>query len=143
MAFEDKGFPKLKTLFLEDLENLRFVLMNGQAMPSLQRLIIDGCKHLDWQSLLVVIRSLTLLMYLRFDEMPEEFALAFFPNSSSKAMREGIMQECYEEVMKHNPEIYFIWWEEDQWEWYDLSPDSYDAIKLRVMSHDEVLPKVS
>ncbi|KAK3418306.1 hypothetical protein EUGRSUZ_H04248, partial [Eucalyptus grandis] len=94
----NKGFPKLKNLFLEDLENLRFVSMNGQAMPSLQRLIVDGCKHLDWQSLLVVIRSLTLLMYLRFDEMPEEFTLAFFPNSSSKAMRDGIMQECYEEI---------------------------------------------
>ncbi|KAL3728001.1 hypothetical protein ACJRO7_032705 [Eucalyptus globulus] len=143
LVFGDRGFPKLKELRLLDLQNLRFVLMNGQAMPCLQSLSIYRCRYLDWQSLLVVIRSLTLLTYLRFQEMPEAFALAFYPYSSSKMMRKGILQECYEEVMERNPKVCFVWWEEDHWVWYDVSPHCYNAIKGRVMSRNEVLPKVS
>ncbi|KAK3418335.1 hypothetical protein EUGRSUZ_H04288 [Eucalyptus grandis] len=139
----DRGFLKLKQLSLANLENLRFVLMNGQAMPCLQSLFIYRCKHLDWQLLLVVIHGLTILKYLQFREIPEEFALAFYPYSSSRMMREGIMQKCYEEVMERNSEVYFVWWEEDHWELYDLSLDSYNAIKGRVMSCGDVLPKVS
>ncbi|XP_039156130.1 disease resistance protein RPM1-like [Eucalyptus grandis] len=143
LVFEDRGFLKLKQLSLANLENLRFVLMNGQAMPCLQSLFIYKCKHLDWQLLLVVIHNLTILKYLQFREIPEEFALAFYPYSSSKMMREGIMQKCYEEVMERNPKVYFVWWEEDHWELYDLSLDSYNAIKGKVMSCGDVLPKVS
>ncbi|KAK3418333.1 hypothetical protein EUGRSUZ_H04290, partial [Eucalyptus grandis] len=40
LVFGDKGFPKLKKLLLKNLQNLRFVLMNGQAMPYLQSLFI-------------------------------------------------------------------------------------------------------
>ncbi|KAF8015247.1 hypothetical protein BT93_H0907 [Corymbia citriodora subsp. variegata] len=141
LVFGDGGFPKLKELKLDNLENLRFVSMNGQAMPCLQSLFIGGCKHLDWQSILVVIHGLTLLKYLRFDEMPEEFALVFFPDSRS-TMREGILQEYYE-VIQRIPEIYFVWWKEDHWALYDLSPYCYNAIKDRVMSRPEVLPVVS
>ncbi|KAI6692711.1 hypothetical protein NL676_020421 [Syzygium grande] len=142
--FVDRAFPKLKALILADLENLRFVLMNGQAMPFLQRLIIRGCRHLDWQSLLVVIRGLTLanLKHLRFYEMPEEFVLVFYPYNDSRMM-EGILQEYYEEVMERNPEVYFLWWKEDHWERYDISLDCYNLIRGRVMSRVEVLPQVS
>ncbi|KAL3728003.1 hypothetical protein ACJRO7_032707 [Eucalyptus globulus] len=143
LVFEDRGFLKLKQLSLANLENLRFVLMNGQAMPCLQSLFIYRCKHLDWQLLLVVIHNLTILKYLQFREIPEEFALAFYPYSSSRMMREGILQKCYEEVMERNPEVYFVWWEEDHWELYDLSLDSYNAIKGKVMSCGDVLPEVS
>ncbi|KAI6692728.1 hypothetical protein NL676_020438 [Syzygium grande] len=111
-------------------------------MPCLQSLVINGCRHLEWQSLLVVICGLTLLKSLRFYEMPEEFALAFYPYSSS-GTREGNLQEYYEEVMERNPEVYFIWWKEDQWVWYDLNLHCYNAIKRRVMSRVEVLPQVS
>ncbi|XP_048134099.1 disease resistance protein RPM1-like [Rhodamnia argentea] len=142
LAFGDGGFPKLKKLHFEDLENLSFVLMNGQAMPCLESLSIVGCRHLDWQSLLVVIRSLASLKDLEFFGMPEEFALAFYPQSSS-GMREGIVQECYEEVMERNPEVSFIWQIEDHWEIHDLSIQSYNVIKGRAMSRDEVLPLVS
>ncbi|KAF8017619.1 hypothetical protein BT93_H2725 [Corymbia citriodora subsp. variegata] len=79
LVFGDRGFPKLKKLLLTNLENLRLVSMDGEAMPCLQRLIIGRCRQLDWQSLVVVTRGLTLLKYLRFLEMPEEFALAFYP----------------------------------------------------------------
>ncbi|KAI6692726.1 hypothetical protein NL676_020436 [Syzygium grande] len=116
--------------------------MNGQAMPCLQRLDIGKCRHLDWQSLLVVIRGLTLLKSLRFVEMPEEFALAFYPSGKS-GMREGILQEYYEEVMERNPEVYFLWWKEDHLVRYDLSRDCHNLIKRRVMSRVEVLPRVS
>ncbi|KAF7849204.1 hypothetical protein BT93_L1084 [Corymbia citriodora subsp. variegata] len=142
LVFEDRGFPKLKTLGLEHLENLRLVSMNGEAMPCLQTLIISRCRQLDWQSFVVVTRSLTLLKYLRFDEMPEEFALAFYPYGSNR-MREGILQDCHEELMKRIPQVYFDWWEEDKWVRYDLSLDCYKAIKGRVMNRDEVLPEVS
>ncbi|KAF8020715.1 hypothetical protein BT93_G1217 [Corymbia citriodora subsp. variegata] len=141
-VFEDRGFSKLKTLTLANLENLRLVSMDGEAMPCLQSLIIHRCRHLDWQSLLVVTRGLTLLKYLQFREMPEEFALAFYPYGSNR-MREGILQEYYEEVMGRNPEVYFSWWEEDQWVRYDLSLDCYNAIKGRVMNCVEVLAEVS
>ncbi|KAF8017804.1 hypothetical protein BT93_H2874 [Corymbia citriodora subsp. variegata] len=135
LIFGDRGFPKLKKLFLLDLENLKYVLMNGQAMPSLRSLFIDKCRLLDWQSFLVVIHSLTLanLKHLRFDEMPEEFALAFYPYNIG-IIREGILQEYYEEVMERNPEVYFSWWKEDHYERHDLSLDSYNVIKGRVMS---------
>ncbi|KAF8017803.1 hypothetical protein BT93_H2873 [Corymbia citriodora subsp. variegata] len=138
LIFGDRGFPKLKELELQNLENLRLVLMNGQAMPRLQSLIIDGCMHLDWQSLLVVIHGLTLLKHLRFREMPKEFALAFYPDSSSRMMREGILQEYYDEVMERIPEVYFDWWKKDHQVRYDLS----HAIKCRVMNRVEVLPEV-
>ncbi|KAF8017614.1 hypothetical protein BT93_H2720 [Corymbia citriodora subsp. variegata] len=142
LVFGDRGFPKLKELKLSDLENLRLVSMNGQAMPCLQSLSIERCRHLDWQSLLVVIRSLTLLKHLRFHEMPEEFAFAFYPYGSSRMMREGILKEYYEDVMQRNPKVDFVWWEEDHWQWYDLSLDCYNAIKGRLMSRIEVLPEV-
>ncbi|KAF8017818.1 hypothetical protein BT93_H2885 [Corymbia citriodora subsp. variegata] len=141
LVFGDRGFPKLKTLILEHLENLRSVSMDGEVMPCLQTLIIRRCRQLDWRSLLVVTRGLTLLKYLRFREMPEEFALAFYPYGSNR-MRKGILQEYYEEVMGRNPEVYFSWWEEDQWVRYDLSLDCYNAIKGRVMNRVEVLPEV-
>lgn len=139
LVFGDRGFPKLKRLCLNSSENLRFVSMNGKAMPGLQSLTIERCKHLNWQSLMVVIRGLTLLTNLRFIEMPEEFALPFF---SYSAMREGILQQCYEEVMERNPKVHFIWWEDDHWVWYDLN-SYYILIKRREMSCDEVLPQVS
>ncbi|KAI6692724.1 hypothetical protein NL676_020434 [Syzygium grande] len=109
-------------------------------MPCLQSLLIRRCRHLEWQSLLVVIRGLTLLKSLRFAEMPEEFALAFYPYSSSR-MREGILQEYYEEVMERNLEVSFVWVTEDDYDWHDLGRDSYNAIKRRVMSRVEVLPE--
>ncbi|XP_039156135.1 disease resistance protein RPM1-like [Eucalyptus grandis] len=143
LVFGDRGFPKLKKMVLTNLENLRFVSMNGQAVPCLQSLSICKCRHLDWQSLLIVIRGLTLLTYIRFDEMSEEFALAFYPYNSSKMMREGILQQCYEDVMECNPEVHFVWWEEDHWEWYDLNSYCYNLIKGRVMSRDEILSEVS
>ncbi|KAL3728002.1 hypothetical protein ACJRO7_032706 [Eucalyptus globulus] len=142
LVFGDKGFPKLKKLFFANLENLRFALMNDQAMPCLQSLIIVGCRHLDWQSLLVVICGLANLKHLQFYEMPEEFALVFYPYSRNK-MRKGILQEHYEEVMECNPEVYFFWWKEDHKERHDLSLDSYNVIKGRVMSCNEVIPIVS
>ncbi|KAI6692702.1 hypothetical protein NL676_020412 [Syzygium grande] len=120
------------------MENLRFVLMNGQAMPCLQSLNVNGCRHLEWQSLLVVVHGLTLLKSLRFSEMPEDFALAFYPHGSS-GTREGILQEYYEEVMGVNPEVSFIWGKEDGYEWHDLGLDSYNVIKRRVMSYVEPL----
>ncbi|XP_048134047.1 disease resistance protein RPM1-like [Rhodamnia argentea] len=142
LVFGDGGFPKLKKLHFEDLENLSFVLMNGQAMPCLESLSIVGCSRLDWQSLLVVIRGLANLKDLKFFGMPEEFALAFYPQSSS-GMREGVVQECYEEVMERNPRVSFIWQIEGHWEMHDLSIQSYNVIKGRAMSRDEVLPQVS
>ncbi|KAF8017621.1 hypothetical protein BT93_H2727 [Corymbia citriodora subsp. variegata] len=142
LVFEDRGFSKLKTLSLVNLENLRLVSMDGEAMPCLQSLIIHRCRRLDWQSLLVVTRGLTLLKDLRFWEMPEEFALAFYPYGSNR-MREGILQDYHEELMKRIPEVYFTWWEEDRWVRYGLSLGCYDAIKGRVMNRVEVLPEVS
>ncbi|KAF8017624.1 hypothetical protein BT93_H2730 [Corymbia citriodora subsp. variegata] len=142
LVFDDRGFPELKFLRLSTMKNLRFVSMNGQVMPCLQSLNIWRCEHLEWQSLLVVIRGLTLLTNLQFDDMPEEFALAFYPYSSNR-MRKGILQEYYEEVMERNPEVYFSWRKEDHWERHDLSLDSYNAINGRVMSRVEVLPEVS
>ncbi|KAF8017617.1 hypothetical protein BT93_H2723 [Corymbia citriodora subsp. variegata] len=142
LVFEDRGFPKLKFLRLSTLKNLRFVSMNGQAMPCLQILRIRRCEHLGWQSLLVVIHGLTLLTNFQFYEMPEEFALAFYPYSSNR-MREGILQVYYEEVMERNPQVYFYWSKKDHQERHDLSLDSYDVIKGRVMSRVEVLPEVS
>ncbi|XP_030520512.2 disease resistance protein RPM1-like [Rhodamnia argentea] len=142
LDFGDGGFRKLKKLTLVNLENLRSLSMNGQAMPCLQSLDIAGCRHLDWQSLLVVIRGLANLKELQFFEMPEEFALAFYPYSSSRT-REGILQECYDEVMERNPEVYFLWCVEDQWERFDLSLDSHNVIQGRATSRVEVLPQVS
>ncbi|KAF8017616.1 hypothetical protein BT93_H2722 [Corymbia citriodora subsp. variegata] len=141
LVFEDGGFSKLKTLGLNHMENLRLVSMDGEAMPCLQTLVIRRCRRLEWQSLLIVTRGLTLLKYLRFREMLEEFALAFYPYSSN-IMREGILQEYYEQVMGRNPEIYFDWWEKDHWVRYGLNLSSYNAIKRRVMNRIEVLPEV-
>lgn len=140
LIFGDREFPTLKKLCLTNLENLRFMLMNGQAMPRLQSLLIYGCRKLDWQSVLVVIHGLTLLKLLQFYDMPEEFALAFYPYSNS-IIGKGILQEYYEEVMKRNPEVYF-YWAKEYWERHDLNLDSYNVIKGRVMSHVEVLPEV-
>ncbi|KAF7849206.1 hypothetical protein BT93_L1086 [Corymbia citriodora subsp. variegata] len=106
LVFGDRGFPKLKKLYLAKMENLKFVLMEGKAMPCLQRLVIRGCRQLDWQSLLVVVHDLANLKNLRFVEMPKEFALAFYPYGGNR-MREGILQEYYDEVMERIPEIYF------------------------------------
>ncbi|KAI6692703.1 hypothetical protein NL676_020413 [Syzygium grande] len=61
---------------------------------------------------------------------------------ADSGMREGILQEYYEEVMGRNPEVYFLWWKEDHWVPYDLSLGGYNAIKRRVMSRIEVLPQV-
>ncbi|KAF8017817.1 hypothetical protein BT93_H2884 [Corymbia citriodora subsp. variegata] len=141
LVFGDRGFPKLKQLYLNNLKNLRYVSKNGQAMPCLQSIIIGRCRRLDWQSFVVVIHNLTLLKHLQFFEMAEEFALAFYPYSSS-IMREGILQEYYEVVMERNPEVYFAWREDDHWVSYDLSFYCYLVIMSRVMSC-EVLPEVS
>ncbi|KAF8017008.1 hypothetical protein BT93_H2264 [Corymbia citriodora subsp. variegata] len=135
LDFEDRGFKKLKMLHLIDMENLRFLrFVSGHAMPCLQSLHIENCRHLNWQSLLVVIHSFTLLKALNFDDMPEEFALAFYPYHDSRIMRQGILQKCYEEVMERNPEIYFHWWEVDRRARYNLSQYCYNVIKGRVMS---------
>ncbi|KAK3418330.1 hypothetical protein EUGRSUZ_H04281 [Eucalyptus grandis] len=77
-------------LYLANLESMRFLSMNGHAMPFLQKLSIDECRHLDWQSVLVFIHGLTLLTNLRFYGMPKEFALAFYLCSSSIMMGETI-----------------------------------------------------
>ncbi|XP_039156132.1 disease resistance protein RPM1 [Eucalyptus grandis] len=134
LVFGDGGFPKLKDLWLVKLENLRFVLVKSRAMPCLQSLSIHGCRHLDWQSLVLVLHGLTLanLNRLQFYDMPEEFVLALYPCRSS-TIRKGILQELYEEVMERIPEVYFNWWEEDHWMRYDLSFDSYQVIKSRVI----------
>lgn len=102
LIFGDREFPTLKKLFLTNLESLRFMLMNGQAMHCLQSLLIHGCRHLDWQSLLVVIHGLTHLKLLQFYDTPEEFALAFYLYSNNR-IGKSILQEYYEEVMKRNP----------------------------------------
>ncbi|KAI6692707.1 hypothetical protein NL676_020417 [Syzygium grande] len=109
-------------------------------MRCLQSLVIDECRHLEWQSLLVVIRGLTLLKSLQFHDMPEEFALEFYPYGSS-GTREGILQEYYEEVMERSLKVYFFWRKEDDYEWHDLGLDSYNVIKRRVMSRVGVLPE--
>ncbi|KAF8017805.1 hypothetical protein BT93_H2875 [Corymbia citriodora subsp. variegata] len=139
LVFE--GFSKLKKLTLTNLENLRLVSMDGEAMPCLQSLSIVECRQLDWRSLLVVTHGLTLLKGLRFWEMPEEFALAFYPYGCNRT-REGILQEYYEEVMGRNLEVYFDWWEKDHWVRYGLDFYCYNAIKQRVMNRVEVLPEV-
>ncbi|KAF7848125.1 hypothetical protein BT93_L2272 [Corymbia citriodora subsp. variegata] len=143
LVFGDGGFPKLKELWLVKLKNLRFVLMKSRAMPCLESLSIHECRHLDWQSLLLVLHGLTLanLKRLQFYDMPEEIAIALYPYGSSR-FRKGILQVHYEEVMERIPEVYFNWWEEDHWERYDLSFDSYQVIESRVTSHVKVLPQV-
>ncbi|KAF8015246.1 hypothetical protein BT93_H0906 [Corymbia citriodora subsp. variegata] len=143
LVFGDGGFPKLKELWLVKLKNLRFVLMKSRAMPCLESLSIHECRHLDWQSLLLVLRGLTLanLKRLQFYDMPEKFALSLYPYRSSTKSK-GILREYYEAAMERIPEVYFNWWEEDHWERYDLSFVSYQVIENRVKSHVEVLPQV-
>ena len=71
LDFEANKFQKLKILDLEQLKQLRFIIMEDDTLPSLQKLIIRQCNELE--QVPVGINNLRRLNELLLCDMPEKF----------------------------------------------------------------------
>ncbi|KAJ6701414.1 DISEASE RESISTANCE PROTEIN RP [Salix koriyanagi] len=82
LHFSHKGFIKLKVLGLNKLERLKSITVQKGALPSLQKLVVEGCKLL--QKVPSGIKHLATLKALDFFDMPHDFVKRLRPDGTEQ-----------------------------------------------------------
>ncbi|KDP33396.1 hypothetical protein JCGZ_12852 [Jatropha curcas] len=104
LSFKAGTFQKLKILFLDELEELRWLEMEKGAMPILGELTISRSQFLE--EVPSGIQHLKDLKTIKFFDMPDEL------NKMIMAKR----QDTDSWNLSHVPQIYFIKWKKSCWE---------------------------
>ncbi|KOM30184.1 hypothetical protein LR48_Vigan983s000200 [Vigna angularis] len=107
LNFKDKGFPSLKVLGLDDLDELKSMTVEEGAMPGLKKLIIQRCGSL--KQLPFGIEHLTKLKSIEFFDMPEELITRLHPKGGQDYLR-----------AKNVPAVYSSYWRDGGWDVYSL-----------------------
>lgn len=107
LHFKAKGFPSLKVLGLDDLDELKSMIIEEGAMPGLKKLIVQRCK--SFKQVPLGIEHLTKLKKIEFFDMPEELITALRPNGGEDYWR-----------VQHVPVVYSTYWRDGGWDVYSL-----------------------
>ncbi|PRQ19019.1 putative P-loop containing nucleoside triphosphate hydrolase, leucine-rich repeat domain, L [Rosa chinensis] len=110
LHFEAGGFPNLKLLGIDKLEELQLVKIDKGAMPCLEKLIIQRCKLL--KKVPYGIEFLTSLKLLEFFDMPDELIMPLHPDDGEDHWR-----------VAHVPAVYYSYWKGGGWDVYSLVND--------------------
>eukprot|EP00257_Ricinus_communis_P006468 XP_002521805.2 uncharacterized protein LOC8281634 [Ricinus communis] len=105
LCFQAKGFQRLKFLGLNRLDRLNTIIIEQEAMPNLEKLIVQSCRSL--QRVPLGIEYLNELKILEFYNMPLELIMALHPNGGENG--------DYWKV-ERVPEVYFTYWYDGNWD---------------------------
>ncbi|KAL2511620.1 Disease resistance protein RPM1 [Abeliophyllum distichum] len=114
LCFKSGKFQRLKLLNFDKLEPLRRVIVEEDAMPHLEKLVIQRCNLL--QRIPRGIEHLIELKVVEFFDMPDEFISTMDPHR---------LGEDYCKVA-HIPEVYYTFWRNGGWEIYPLDQNPAD-----------------
>ncbi|ONI05811.1 hypothetical protein PRUPE_5G025000 [Prunus persica] len=106
LHFKAGGFPSLKLLGIDKLDELKLVIMDKGAMPCLEKLIIQRCRLLKKVSGIEHLQDLKLL---EFFDMPNELIRPFHPDGGEDHWK-----------VAHIPEVYSSYWNVGGWDVYSL-----------------------
>jgi disease resistance protein RPM1 len=107
LHFNTKGFPSLKVLGLDDLQGLKYMIIEEGAMQGLKKLIIQRCgsfKHVP-----LGLEHLTKLKTIEFFDMPDELVISLLPNGGKDYWR-----------VQNVPTVYSTYWRDGGWDVYSL-----------------------
>ncbi|KAK9928145.1 hypothetical protein M0R45_025292 [Rubus argutus] len=107
LHFEAGGFPSLKLLGIDKLDELQSVTIDKGAMPCLEKLIIQRCKLL--KKVPSGIEYLTNLKLLEFFDMPDELIMPLQPDGGEDHWK-----------VAHVPAVYCSYWRGGGWDVYSL-----------------------
>ncbi|PRQ19021.1 putative P-loop containing nucleoside triphosphate hydrolase, leucine-rich repeat domain, L [Rosa chinensis] len=107
LRFEAGGFPSLKLLGIDKLDELQSVTIEEGAMPCLEKLIIQRCKLL--KKVPSGIEHLTNLKLLEFFDMPDELIMPLHPDGGEDHWK-----------VAHVPAVYYSYWRGGGWDVYSL-----------------------
>jgi disease resistance protein RPM1 len=107
LHFNAEGFPSLKVLGLDDLQGLKYMIIEEGAMQGLKKLIIQRCgsfKHVP-----LGLEHLTKLKTIEFFDMPDELVISLLPNGGKDYWR-----------VQNVPTVYSTYWRDGGWDVYSL-----------------------
>ncbi|KAK9928147.1 hypothetical protein M0R45_025294 [Rubus argutus] len=110
LHFEAGGFPSLKLLGIDKLDELQVVTIEEGAMPCLEKLIIQRCKLL--KRVPSGIEHLTNLKLLEFFDMPDELIMPLHTDGGEDHWK-----------VAHVPAVYYSYWKGGGWDVYSLVND--------------------
>ncbi|KAL6180906.1 hypothetical protein ACLB2K_047564 [Fragaria x ananassa] len=110
LHFKAGGFPSLKLLGIDKLDELQSVTIDEGAMPCLEKLIIQRCKSL--KKVPNGIEHLTKLKLLEFFDMPDELIMVLDPNGGEDHWK-----------VARVPAVYYSYWKGGGWDVYSLIKD--------------------
>ncbi|XP_054775805.1 disease resistance protein RPM1-like isoform X2 [Prosopis cineraria] len=129
LHFKPNGFPSLKLLGLDDLTNLKSMLVEEGAMANLKRLIIQRCGSLKQVPL--GLEHLTKLKSVGFLDMPDELVMAIHPKGGQDHWR-----------VDHIPVVHSIYWRSGGWDVYSIETsggtrtESSSSFSASMTSHE-------
>ncbi|KAJ6946704.1 NBS-LRR type disease resistance protein [Populus alba x Populus x berolinensis] len=98
LHFSHEGFKKLKVLGLNKLERLKSITVQKGALPSLQKLVVQGCKLL--QKVPSGIKHLAKLKALDFFDMPYDFVKRLRPDGTAQRAARTFLQKPVVQFIK-------------------------------------------
>ncbi|XP_052311554.1 LOW QUALITY PROTEIN: disease resistance protein RPM1 [Populus trichocarpa] len=98
LHFSNEGFEKLKVLGLNKLERLKSITVQKGALPSLQKLVVQGCKLL--QKVPSGIKHLAKLKTLDFFDMPYDFVKRLRPDGTAQRAGRTFLQKSVVQFIK-------------------------------------------
>ncbi|XP_050377407.1 disease resistance protein RPM1-like [Argentina anserina] len=110
LHFGAGGFPRLKLLGIDKLDELQSVTIDEGAMPCLEKLIIQRCELL--KKVPSGIEHLSNLKLLEFFDMPDELIRALQPDGGEDRMK-----------IAHVAAVYYSYWRGGGWDVYSLVND--------------------
>ncbi|GAU42456.1 hypothetical protein TSUD_235250 [Trifolium subterraneum] len=126
LQFNAKGFPSLKMLGLDDLEGLKYMIIEEEAMQGLKKLVIQQCG--SFKNVPLGIEHLTKLKAIELFDMPKELIMALRPNEGEDYWR-----------VQNVPAIYSTYWRDHGWDVYpintfgEIESDIDHSIALRTL----------
>jgi disease resistance protein RPM1 len=126
LQFNAKGFPSLKVLGLDDLEGLKYMVIEDEAMQGLKKLVIQQCG--SFKNVPLGIEHLTKLKAIELFDMPKELIMALRPNGGGDYWR-----------VQKVPTIYSTYRRDNGWDVYpketfgEIESDVDHSIALRTL----------
>ncbi|MED6144419.1 hypothetical protein PIB30_015423, partial [Stylosanthes scabra] len=107
LHFNAERFQNLKVLGLDDIDELKSMVIEEGAMAGLKKLIIQRCDSLKQVPL--GIEHLSKLKSIEFFDMPEELISGLRPNGGKDHWR-----------VQHVPVVYSTYWRDGGWDVYSI-----------------------